>query len=70
MKIERFYLKLKYIFFVIVEIYMMKSLELIDKYFFFFYRYKMKDSIIGKNNYMNILGKWLIFFILSIMYII
>lgn len=45
-----------------VETYMMKSSELIDNLFFLVYRYKMKDSTIGKNNYTNILGKWSIFF--------
>lgn len=45
-----------------VEAYMMKSSELIDNLFFLVYRYKMKDSTIGKNNYTNILGKRSIFF--------
>lgn len=64
MKIERLHSKPKYISFAIFETYMMKSSELIDK-LFSFYRYKMKDSTIGKNNYTNILGKRSIFFTLS-----
>lgn len=65
MKIERLHSKPKYISFAIVETYVMKSSELIDKHFFSFYRYKMKDSTIGKNNYTDILGKRSIFFTLS-----